>query len=63
MAYRDFKDLSRRRASDKVLPDKTFEIASNLNYDGYHVGLHQRSTTFLIQRLEILVLIEEQEYL
>ena len=31
MAYSKFKDL----ASDKVLRDKTFEIASNLKYDGY----------------------------
>ena len=27
MAYGDFKDLDRRRASDKVLRDKTFNIA------------------------------------
>ena len=29
MAYGDFKDLSRRTASDKVLRDKTFHIAQN----------------------------------
>ena len=33
MAYQDFKDLSRRRASDKVLLDKAFKIAKNLKYD------------------------------
>ena len=29
MAYGDFKDLERRRQSDKVLKDKAFAIASN----------------------------------
>ena len=36
MAYGDFKDLKRRTQSDKVLKDKTFTIASNPKYDGYH---------------------------
>ena len=35
MAYRDFKDLARRRASGKVLEDKTFNIAKNIQYDEY----------------------------
>ena len=35
MAYRDFKDLSRRTAFDKVLRDKAFAIAKNATYDGY----------------------------
>ena len=30
MAYGNFKDLARRTASDKVLRDKGFKIASNL---------------------------------
>ena len=29
MAYGDFKDLTRRRDSDKVLKDKAFNIAKN----------------------------------
>ena len=29
MACGDFKDLSRRRASDKILRDKAFNIAKN----------------------------------
>ena len=36
MAYGDFKDLKRRRTSDKVLWDKTFK---NPKYDGYQRGL------------------------
>ena len=38
MAYGDFKDLAKRTASDKVLRDKTFNIAENLKYDGYQRG-------------------------
>ena len=39
MAYGDFKDLARRKASHKVLRDKTFNIAKNSKYDGYQRGL------------------------
>ena len=39
MAYGDFKDLARRAASDKILRDKTFNIAKNHKYDGYERGL------------------------
>ena len=35
MAYADSKDLPRRTASDKLLQDKAFKIAKNLEYDGY----------------------------
>ena len=39
VAYGDFKDLARRTASDKVLRDKAFNIATNPNYYGYQRGL------------------------
>ena len=39
MAYRDFKDLTKRTAADKVLRDKAFKIASDQKYDGYQRGL------------------------
>ena len=39
MAYRYFKYLTKRTAADKVLRDKTFKIASDQKYDGYHRGL------------------------
>ena len=38
MAYRDFKDLKRRTASDRVLRDKVFNFAENPKYDGYQRG-------------------------
>ena len=39
MAYRDFKDLNRRTAADKVLCDKAFSVAKTLKYDEYQRGL------------------------
>ena len=39
MVYRDFKDLKGRTFADKVLRDKTFNIAKNPKYDGYQRGL------------------------
>ena len=33
--YGDFKDLTRRAASDKILVDKAFDVAKYLKYDGY----------------------------
>ena len=35
MTYGDFKDLTRRTASDKILRDKTFSIAKNQKYNVY----------------------------
>ena len=32
MAYGDFKDLTRRTASDKILHNKAFNIATNPKY-------------------------------
>ena len=39
MVYGDFKDLTRRTASDKILRDKAFNIAKNPKYDGYQCGI------------------------
>ena len=36
MAYGDFKDLTRRTVSDKILRDKAFNIAKNPKCDRYH---------------------------
>ena len=35
----DFKDLTRRTASDKILCNKTLNIAKNPKYDGYQRSL------------------------
>ena len=39
MAYRDFKNLAGRTASDKDLRDKRFNIAKSSKYDRYQRGL------------------------
>ena len=39
MAYEDFKDLSIRTSSDKVLEDKAFNIAKYSRHDGYQKDL------------------------
>ena len=39
MAYKFFKDLAGRLASDKILRDKSFNIAKNLKYDEYQHGI------------------------
>ena len=41
MAYGDFKDLSRRTASDKVLCNKAFEIAVICSMININVELFQ----------------------
>ena len=39
MTYGDFKDLNRRTVADKVLRDKSSDIAKSQKYDGYQRGL------------------------
>ena len=39
MAYRDYKDLNRRTAADKVSCDKAFNVAKNSKHDGYERGI------------------------
>ena len=46
MAYGHYKDLNRRTATDKVLCDKTFNIAKNPKYDGYQCGLTSMGCKF-----------------
>ena len=46
MAYGDFKDLTRRTASNKILCDKAFSIPKNPKYDGYQRGLASMVYTF-----------------
>ena len=46
MAYGDFKYLTRRTASDKILRYKAFNIAKTLKRDGYQRGLASISYKF-----------------
>ena len=47
MAYGDFKDWTRRSASDIMLHDKAFNIAKNPKYDGYQRDLASMVDEFL----------------
>ena len=47
MTYGDFKDLTRRTASDKILHDKASNIAKNPKYEGYEGGLASMFYKFL----------------
>ena len=65
MAYGDFKYLTRRTASDKVLRDKVFSIAKSPKYDGYQRGLasmvykffDKKSTPQVVVLLIIIIII------
>ena len=41
-----FKDFPRKTASDKVLPDKAFNVSKNLELDRYQRGLTTMVFTF-----------------
>ena len=57
MGYGDFKGLTKRTAADKVLRDKTFNIAKGPKYDEYQRGLASMVYTFFDKKLQVLVLI------
>ena len=46
IAFGYFKDLARRIASDKVLRDKSFNIAKNPKYNGHQRGLASMFSKF-----------------
>ena len=50
MAYGDFKDLPRRKASNKLLRDKAFSIAKNQKCNGYPRGLASMVFNFFDKR-------------
>ena len=51
MAFRDFKDLTRRTASDKTWLNKVFNIAKNPKYDGYQRCLTSRVYKFFDKKV------------
>ena len=65
MAYGDFKDLTRRKAPDKILRDKTSNIAKNTKYDEYQRWLNMKNINndllhwfinFLIKKILLVTL-------
>ena len=51
MTYRDFRDLPRRTASDKLLRYKAFNIAKNPKCNGYQRGLDS-----IVYKLNVILL-------
>ena len=50
MVYGDFKDLTRRTCSDKIIRDKTFNIAKNQKHDEHKEVLLQWAIIFLLKK-------------
>ena len=50
MASGDFKDLTRRTTSDRILHKKAFNIPKNLKYDGYQRGLASTVYKFFVKK-------------
>ena len=46
MAYGNFKDLTGKTATDKILLDKAFNIGKNPKYDGHQMDLASTVYTF-----------------
>ena len=54
MGFEDFKSLNRGTAADKILSDKTFNIAKYPKDDGYQHGLDSLVYKFfLIKNLQV----------
>ena len=51
MAYGGFKDLTKRIASDKILPNKAFNITKNPKYDRHQGRLASIFYTFFDKKL------------
>ena len=54
MALRDFKDLTRKTASDKILCDKAFNIGKNPKYRGYQKGLASMIYKLFDKKLRVM---------
>ena len=53
MAYKDFKDLTRRTASDKILLDKAINFAKNTKCDGQQCGIASTVYKFFDQKTSV----------
>ena len=61
MAFRYFKGLARRTASDKVLRDKAFNIAKNPKCDEFERGLASMVYKFFDKNSKIYGIIQNQQ--
>ena len=61
MAYREFKNLLRRTASDKVLRDKAFSIAKNPKCDEYQRELVLIVCKFSVKKSSDAAIMQNQQ--
>ena len=61
MTYGDFKDLTRRTASDKIVRDKAFNIAKNPKYDGCQRGIASMVYNFFDKKTSVSGILEYLE--
>ena len=59
-AYSDRKDVAKRTISDKILKDKTYEIARNCNCNGYESALASMVYKFFDNKIEWEIIVNEQ---
>ena len=62
MTYGDFKDLNIKRAADKVLLDKAFNIAKSPKYDGYQRGLASMVYNSFDKKLQVELFENENSF-
>ena len=58
--YSDSKDLAKRTIADKILKDRTYEIARNRGYDGYQRALASMVYTFFGKKTRSGVRVNKQ---
>ena len=63
MAYADFKNLNRRTAANKVLRDKTCNIAKKPKFDRYHCGLASMSYKSIDKKNFLVVVLKTETFL
>ena len=56
MVYGDYKDLTSKTTSDKILHNKAVNIAKNPKYDGYQRGLASMVYKCFNKKLMVVVL-------
>ena len=56
MVYGDYKDLTSKTTSDKILHNKAVNIAKNPKYDGYQRGLASMVYKCFDKKLMVVVL-------
>ena len=56
MTHKDFKGLTRRTNSDKILCDKVFNLAKNPKYCGYQRSLASMVYEFFEKKLSVATL-------